>query len=69
VCDILTGDRLASVFPDAQTDRLAQIAREIDLQIVTARLDSSDRLAHFFGQVLQEVGQDMQLAHCTTQGW
>lgn len=61
VCDILTGDRLASVFPDAQTDRLAQIAREIDLQIVTARLDSSDRLTHFFGQVLQEVGQDMQL--------
>lgn len=28
VCDILTGDRLASVFPDADADRLAQIARE-----------------------------------------
>lgn len=61
VCDILTGDRLASVFPDADTDRLAQIAREIDLQIVTARLDSPDRLTHFFGQVLQEVGQGLRL--------
>ncbi|MCA3448750.1 MAG: hypothetical protein INF92_00005 [Rhodobacter sp.] len=62
VCDILTGDRLTSVFPEADTDRLARIAQEIDLQIVTARLDSPDRLAHFFGQVLQEVGQDMRLA-------
>lgn len=61
VCDILTGDRLASVFPDADTDRLAQIAREIDLQIVTAPLDSPDRLSHFFGQVLQEVGQGLRL--------
>ena len=62
VCDILTADRLVSVFPDAHTDRLAQIAREIDLQIVTARLDSPDRLTHFFGQVLQEVGQGLRLA-------
>jgi hypothetical protein len=62
VCDILTGDRLASVFPDADTDRLAQIAREIDASIVTARLDSPDRLTHFFGQVRQEVGQELRLA-------
>lgn len=61
VCDILTDDRLASVFPDADTERLAQIAREIDIQIVTARLDSPDRLSHFFGQVLQEVGQGLRL--------
>lgn len=60
-CDILTGDRLASVFPQADADRLAQIAREIDLQIVTARLDSPDRLAHFFGQVQQEVGPRLRL--------
>lgn len=61
VCDILTGDRLTSVFPDADTDRLARIAREIDLQLVTARLDSPDRLAHFFGQVQQEVGPRLRL--------
>ncbi len=61
VCDILTGDRLGSVFPDADSDRLAQIAREIDLQIVATRLDSPDRLAHFFGQVQQEVGPGLRL--------
>jgi predicted chitinase len=61
VCDILTGDRLASVFPDADADRLAQIAREIDLQIVAARLDNPNRLAHFFGQVQQEVGLGLRL--------
>lgn len=61
VCDILTGDRLADVFPDADEDRLTQVAREIDLQIVTAELNSPERLTHFFGQVLQEVGQRMRL--------
>ena len=61
VCDILTGDRLTSVFPEADPDRLANIAREIDLQIVTAQLDSPDRLAHFFGQVQQEVGPSLRL--------
>jgi putative chitinase len=60
-CDILTGDRLASVFPQANTDRLVQLAREIDLQIVTARLNSPDCLAHFFGQVQQEVGPHLRL--------
>lgn len=61
VCDVLTGDRISAVFPDADADRLMQVAREIDLQIVTAELNSPDRLAHFFGQVLQEVGQRMRL--------
>lgn len=61
VCDILTGDRLSEVFPGADRDRLTQVAREIDLQIVTARLNSPERLAHFFAQVLQEVGQRMRL--------
>ncbi len=61
VCDILTGDRLSDVFPHAEDDRLTQVAREIDLQIVTAQLNSPERLAHFFGQVLQEVGQRMRL--------
>lgn len=56
VCDILTGGRLSDVFPDADEDRLTQVAREIDLQIVRAQLNSPERLAHFFGQVLQEVG-------------
>lgn len=61
VCDILTRDRLSDVFPDADEDRLTQVAREIDQQIVTAQLTNPERLAHFFGQVLQEVGQSMRL--------
>lgn len=61
VCDILTADRLSDVFPDADRDRLTQVAREIDLQIVKAQLNSPKRLAHFFGQVLQEGGQRMRL--------
>jgi len=61
VCDILTGDRLSDVFPDADSDRLTQVAREIELQIVTAQLNSPERLAHFFGRVLQEVVQRMRL--------
>lgn len=61
VCDVLTGDLLANVFPDADAARLDAIAREIDLQIVTGQLDSPERLAHFFGQVLQEVGPSVNL--------
>jgi putative chitinase len=61
VCDILTGDRLSDVCPDADSDRLTQVAREIELQIVAAQLNNPERLAHFFGQVLQEVGQSMRL--------
>ena len=61
VCDILTGDRLLAVFPDADEAKLAALAREIDLQIVTGQLDSPERLAHFFGQVLQEVGTRLRL--------
>ncbi len=61
VCDILTGERLSDVFPEAGEDRLTQVAREIDLQIVTAELNSPERLAHFFGQVLQDVGRRMRL--------
>ena len=68
VCDILTGDRLTSVFPEADTDRLAQIAGEIDLQIVAARLNSPDRLAHFFGQVQQEVGPRLRLVESLDYG-
>jgi predicted chitinase len=61
VCDILTGDRLVSVFPDADTKLLTAIAREIDLRIVIGQLNSPDRLAHFFGQVQQEVGTKVTL--------
>lgn len=61
VCDILTGDRLASVFPDAPSDRLAAIARELDLRIVSGGLDSRERLIHFLAQMRQEADTNARL--------
>ena len=52
---------MSDVFPDADRDRPTQVAREIDLQIVTVQLNSPERPAHFVGQVIQEVGQQMRL--------
>lgn len=61
VCDVLTGDRLASVFPDAPSDRLAAIARELDLRIVSGSLDSRERLIHLFSQMRMEAGDNARL--------
>ena len=60
-CDILTGDRLASVFPNADSDKLAAIARELDLRIVSGQLDSRERLIHFLAQMKQEAGDSARL--------
>ncbi|MCZ6770597.1 MAG: phage minor head protein [Proteobacteria bacterium] len=60
-CDIINSDMLSKVFPSAPEDRLAAIAKEIDLQIKTGKLDSPERLAHFFGQVREESGDSAQL--------
>lgn len=60
-CDIINSDMLSRVFPEAPEDRLTEIAKEIDLQIKTGKLDSPERLTHFFGQVRQEVGDKAQL--------
>ena len=61
ICDILTGDRLASVFPDANTERLSAIARELDLRIVSGQLETRERLIHFLAQMRQEAGDDASL--------
>jgi putative chitinase len=61
VCDILTGDRLASVFPDADSERLSAIARELDLRVVSGQLDTRERLIHFFAQMRQEAGPRARL--------
>jgi len=60
-CDIINANMLEGLFPDAPEAQLAAIARELDLQIVTGKLGSPERLAHFFGQVLQEVGDGLKL--------
>lgn len=61
VCDIMTEDRLALVFPDAPADRLAVIARELDLRIVSGSLDSRERLIHFLAQMRKEAGSRARL--------
>ena len=61
VCDILTGDRLASVFPRADADRLSAIARELDLRVVAGKLDSRERLIHFLAQMRQDAGSRARL--------
>jgi predicted chitinase len=61
VCDILTGDRLASVFPDADADKRAAIARELDLRVVSGQLDTRERLIHFLAQMKQEAGDSARL--------
>lgn len=60
-CDILNADMLSEVFPEASEERLNEIAKEVDLQIVTGKLDSANRLEHFFGQVRQEAGASINL--------
>lgn len=61
VCDILTGDRLSAVFPEAPEDRLAPIAKELDLRVVSGRLDTRERLTHFLAQMRQEAGGSARL--------
>lgn len=61
VCDILTGDRLASVFPEADTDKLTAIARELDLRVVSGQLDTRERLIHLLAQMRQEAGDSARL--------
>lgn len=61
VCDILTGDRLATVFTGADSDRLTAIARELDLRIVSGQLDTRERLIHFLAQMRQEAGRRARL--------
>jgi putative chitinase len=57
----MTGDRLASAFPDADSERLNALARELDLRIVSGQLDTRERLIHFLAQMRQEAGEDARL--------
>lgn len=60
-CDILTGGRLATVFPDADSEKLSAMASELDLRVVSGQLDTRERLIHFLAQMRQEAGEDARL--------
>jgi putative chitinase len=49
------------VFPDADSERLSAIARELDLRVVSGQLDTRERLIHFFAQMRQEAGPRARL--------
>lgn len=61
VCNILSADRLSVVFPEAPEDKLAEIAKELDLRVVSGQLDTRERLVHFLAQMRQEAGSSARL--------
>lgn len=57
-CEKLTAEKLRNVFPDASEERLQEFAEAIDAVITIGKLDSPERLAHFFGQAGYEMGSE-----------
>ena len=55
-CEKLTAEKLRNVFPDASEDLLKAFADAVDPLVTKGKLDSPERLAHFFGQAGTEMG-------------
>jgi putative chitinase len=51
--------QLKLIFPDGETEDLAQVADELNMNAAACGLDTPQRLAHFFAQVRQEIGAGM----------
>ena len=58
----LTALQLKAIFPGAQPADLDALVTELNRDAVAYGLDTPQRLAHFFAQVRQEVGPEMQPA-------
>jgi putative chitinase len=56
----ITVAQLQQLFPDADAGYLAQVAAELNTNLPQYGLDSALRLAHFFAQVMQEAGPELQ---------
>jgi len=56
----LTQAQLVELFPRAEADYLAQVATELNTNLLQYGLDSALRLAHCFAQVMQEAGPRLQ---------
>jgi len=50
---------LQAFFPNASRDVLAEMADELNLQIEVGMIDTPERMAHFLGQVREEVGSSL----------
>lgn len=55
----VTAEMLKKIFPSAPDDRIKIVVDGINLNIEDGKLDTEERITHFFGQVRQEVGPDM----------
>ena len=49
------------MFPNADSETLGSIARELDLRSVSGKLDTRERLIHFLAQMRQEARDDARL--------
>jgi putative chitinase len=56
----ITAAQLSQLFPDADDDYLAQVASELNTDPSKYGLDTPLRCAHFFAQVMQEAGAELQ---------
>jgi putative chitinase len=56
----ITAAQLSQLFPGADDDYLAQVATELNTDPSKYGLDTSLRCAHFFAQVMQEAGPELQ---------
>ena len=56
----ITAAQLSEFFPGADNDYLAQVATELNTDPSKYGLDTSLRCAHFFAQVMQEAGPELQ---------
>ena len=57
---LITAAQLQELFPDADAGYLAQVATELNTNLPQYGLDSALRQAHFFAQVMQEAGPELQ---------
>ena len=56
----ITATQLGVLFPGADKGYLAQVASELNADLVKYGLDTGLRQAHFFAQVMQETGQALE---------
>jgi putative chitinase len=56
----ITAAQLSQLFPDADNDYLGQVAVELNTDPSKYGLDTPLRCAHFFAQVMQEAGPELQ---------
>ncbi|QBG92884.1 glycoside hydrolase family 19 protein [Xanthomonas oryzae] len=55
----VTAEMLIKIFPQAPIDKINIVVDGINLNIEDGKLETEERITHFFGQVRQEIGASM----------